>query len=454
MKTAKWCVMGIGILLVLTILAALISNLIFGHQFRKTLTQLQAEGRPTTIAEFRPAPIPVDQNAAPLFEKAALLLTNKPIPTAIQELSEFVQEFYKLEYQNRLFDLRDLPENRREVLMRLIEESDNKALYAIMSEAAQKPDYKGHPKYEETPALHMPSFQATRQLIGFLVLKAEAAAYKGNRNEAGQVLLDGFRLASLLKQEPDMIQLLVSIACDVIQMNSLYWITNGVDLPADILQSLETELKSHIDAAPYARVMDADRIIALEGYHALLNGTYRDVMTVTREIGRLPPAYAWLYRASGLVHRDMTIYLTLQAKIQDKCRMPSDEIIASLRKNPIEKQIPAFCPLSRIMLLGLESVLTTKAEYEAWLQVTRVGLALKRYKIANGVYPDTLASLTPSFLDRIPKDPCGGNSLLYRKGSEGFLLYGVGRDLQDNQGAQLNSKFPSAPYDIVWKTMR
>ncbi len=454
MKTAKWCVIGIGIILVLVVLAALMSNIIFGHQFRKTLTRLQAEGRPTTIAEFRPALVPVDQNAAPLFEKAALVLTTKPIPEAIQELSAFAQEFSKLEYQNRNLDFRDLPENRRELLMRLIEEPDNKALYAILSEAAQKPDYNGHLKYEETPASHVPTFQATRQLMGFLVLKAEAAAYKGNGREAGQVLLNSFRMASLLKQEPDMIQLLVSIACDVIQMNSLYRITNGVDLPADTLQSIETELKSHIDAAPYARVMDADRIIALEGYQTLLNGTYRDVMTVIREIGRLPPAYAWLYRTSGLLHRDMTVYLTSQAKIQDKCRMPSDKIVASLRQNPIEKQIPAFCPLSRIMLPKLESVLITKVRYEAVLQVTRVGLALKRYKMANSVYPDTLAYLTPSFLDRLPKDPCSGNSLHYRKEGEGFVIYSVGSDLQDNQGAQFNSKFPSAPYDIVWKAMR
>jgi len=78
--------MGIGIILVLATLAALISNIIFGHQFRKTLTRLQAEGRPTTIAELRPTSIPVDQNAARLFEKAALSLTNDTAPAAIQEL--------------------------------------------------------------------------------------------------------------------------------------------------------------------------------------------------------------------------------------------------------------------------------------------------------------------------------------------------------------------------------
>jgi hypothetical protein len=452
MKTIKWCLMGIGIIFVLATFAALLSNIIFSHQFRKTFTRLRVEGRPTTIAELQPTSIPVDQNAARLFEKAALLLTNKPVPTAIHELSKLVQEF---EYQNRNLDLRDFPANKRELVMSLIKEPGNKALYAILSQATHKPGDNSHLNSEKTPALNAIAFHYIRQLMGFLALKAEAAAYKGNGNEAGQVLLDGFRLACLLKQEPDTIQLLMSISCDAIQMNSLYRITNSLDLPAEALRSLEEELQSHIDAARYARAMDEDRIIALTEYQALLDGTYRDVRTVVRGgMKNFPPAHAWVYRTFGLLHRAMTVYLTLQAEIQDACRMPSDRILASLRQNPIQKQIPAFCPLSHEMLQRLELILYTKVRTEAALQVTRVGLALKRYKMANGVYPDTLENLTPSFLDRIPKDPCSGNSLLYRKEGKGFLLYSVGSDLQDNQGAQFNSIFPGAPYDYVWKALR
>jgi hypothetical protein len=454
MKIVKWCVMGIGIILVLFILAALLSNMIFGHQLRKTLTRLQAEGRPVTIAEFRPAPIPVDQNAAPLLDKAILLITNKPVPTSIQELSKIIQELSKLKYQDLTRSIRDLPENRRELLMRLIEEPDSKALFAILREAAQKPHYNAQLEYEKAPAFRTPSNLATRQLIEILALKAEAAAYKGNDNEAVQTLLDGFRLASILKQEPGMIQLVLSAASDGILQYSLYRITNDVDLTADTFQLLETELKGHLDDTACVRAMDEERVItALVGYQILLNGTYRDIKTVIND-ERIPPPIAWLYGKSGLLHHDMNVFLTLQGKIQDKCRMPSDKVLAYLRQNPIEKKIPAFCPLSRVMLQGSEQILIAKAQNEAILQVTCVGLALKRYKMSNGVYPDTLSYLTPSFLDKLPEDPFSGNSLLYRKEGEGFLLYSVGRDLQDNQGAQFNQKFHSMPYDIVWNATR
>ena len=62
-----------------------------------------------------------------------------------------------------------------------------------------------------------------------------------------------------------MIQLLMSVASDGILTNSLYRITNGVDLPADTLQSLETELKGHMDATAYIRVMDEERVITGPG---------------------------------------------------------------------------------------------------------------------------------------------------------------------------------------------
>ncbi len=60
----------------------------------------------------------------------------------------------------------------------------------------------------------------------------------------------------------------------------------------------------------------------------------------------------------------------------------------------------------------------------------------------------------PPLLDRVSKDPCSGNSLLYRKEGRGFLLYSAGPDPQDDQGAPHNDKFPSASYDVGRKAMR
>jgi hypothetical protein len=327
-------------------------------------------------------------------------------------------------------------------LKSLIEEPDNKKLFDIVSEAAHKPKCDSEFKYERSP-----SFYAARQLIEFQVLKAEALAQEGALRESGQTLLDGFRLAHLLRQAPLMTQLLVSIAADGILIHSLYRITNAVDFPADLLQAFETELKGHLDNEAYVRALDEQRVItALAGY--------QDYFNSMNEIWKLPAPLIWLWGKSGLQHRDMNVFLTLHAKIQDECRMPSEAVLAIKRQNPIEKQIPAFCPLSHPLLAFSESLLNSKAQYETSLQITRVGVLLKRYKLTNGVYPDALSYLSPLSSDALPKDPCSGKSFYYRKEGNGFILYGVGLDLQENRGEPYNRKFPFMPYDIVWKAIR
>ena len=86
----KWLGIGIGTLLVLIILASLIMNVIFSRELRQTMAQLKSEGRALTVAEIRPAPIPDDQNAAPLFQKATSLITNSPVAPAIKELTDLI----------------------------------------------------------------------------------------------------------------------------------------------------------------------------------------------------------------------------------------------------------------------------------------------------------------------------------------------------------------------------
>ena len=70
-KIMKWLGIGIGALLVLTILASLVMNVIFGRELRQTMAKLKAEGRALTIAEIRPAPVPDDRTRPRSFRKPA-----------------------------------------------------------------------------------------------------------------------------------------------------------------------------------------------------------------------------------------------------------------------------------------------------------------------------------------------------------------------------------------------
>ncbi len=82
-----------------------------------------------------------------------------------------------------------------------------------------------------------------------------------------------------------------------------------------------------------------------------------------------------------------------------------------------------------------ESVLDRLLRMEATRQMAIAAIALKRYQLRHGVWPNDLKSLVPEFLSEVPRDPVDGQPLRYRLNADGtFLLYSIGSDDKDDGG--------------------
>src|SRR5262249_8312988 len=65
--------------------------------------------------------------------------------------------------------------------------------------------------------------------------------------------------------------------------------------------------------------------------------------------------------------------------------------------------------------------------------LARVAIALERHRLVHRDYPDTLAALSPQFIDRVPPDLINGQSLHYRREKDQrFILYSVGWNEADD----------------------
>ena len=83
-----------------------------------------------------------------------------------------------------------------------------------------------------------------------------------------------------------------------------------------------------------------------------------------------------------------------------------------------------------------EFVPQKKAEYEAAITV----LALKRYELENGNYPNNLQDLIDAgYITKLPMDPYSDKPLIYRNTGNDFNLYSLGKDFEDNNGTPLFS---------------
>ena len=84
-----------------------------------------------------------------------------------------------------------------------------------------------------------------------------------------------------------------------------------------------------------------------------------------------------------------------------------------------------------------------KAEHEALVTV----IALQRWRLDKGMYPDTLAVLqAEDYLEQLPDDPYGQGPLCYERRGDDFILYSVGADFDDD-GGKVNPEYPWADSD-------
>jgi len=89
-----------------------------------------------------------------------------------------------------------------------------------------------------------------------------------------------------------------------------------------------------------------------------------------------------------------------------------------------------------------------KATHEATLTV----LALQRYRLEHGQYPDGLTILLEGgYLSRLPMDPYSPGPLVYRRVDGDFILYSLGSDLTDNGGKSPDEFEPSKRRE-PWET--
>lgn len=97
------------------------------------------------------------------------------------------------------------------------------------------------------------------------------------------------------------------------------------------------------------------------------------------------------------------------------------------------------------------------AHAQASVDLARVAIALERYRLAHGAYPETLPPLSPQFITTLPHDVINGQPLHYRPTAAGkFMLYSVGWNETDDGGTVATKEGTTPTIDItkgdwVWK---
>jgi hypothetical protein len=110
---------------------------------------------------------------------------------------------------------------------------------------------------------------------------------------------------------------------------------------------------------------------------------------------------------------------------------------------------------SNMLLPALAGFADKSARAETSVDLARIACALERYRLANGQFPETLDTLTPKFIAKLPHDVISGQPLKYRRTDDGqFVLYSVGSNETDDGGTialTKNGNLDQNRGDWVWR---
>jgi len=428
---------------------------------RQAYAALEKDARPMHIADVIPPQVPELDNAALLYQSAAMLLKAMPAPKRkmADSATMSVQESIKREkLQDILGYLSDLSkrfvkesldaDERRELEQLFDQEVVTMALWAV-EEGTRRPGCRFDRDYEAGMGMQMLNLLDSKNLCRILGAKACVEAEAGRSDEAWRLPRIQLKFANALRAEPTFIDQLVrfdmiDFTCQTIQ--HLCEITTPPDRYHEDLSKL---FSGHEDLSSLIRALDGERLLFGEWVFARPTNEVHKMGPIIPAEGYTPELFQriMLYRISfkPLLLADHATYLRLMHENARLWEEPySPEKTETFERKVAKAQEHHL--LTDMLLPATARIRVVHAQMVARIHITQTGLALIQHQRTHGAFPETLATLKIDSL----QDPFSDEVLGYRRDGEGFVLYSVGTDRKDNGGTPRQPK-QKADYDIVWR---
>ena len=338
-------------------------------------------------------------------------------------------------------------------------------------------------------AMLLPHLAVMKNLTQTFGDRTVLALHDGNQAAAWTNLLAATRLVTAYESDPAEVSQMVRIACAVLTYNTLWQSLQTNGWTDEQLARLQAEWES-VDYFTNLPVTVAfQRASNVQAREFERRRSIRDDYTFTEfcKMAVQSPMNLWAelkgnwrqhdYREHGVFEEQQALLLFYRDREVELRNAVRATTWAQMRQLPgVTNETPfqskynspaqALMNLRRIGM-GFQrqgaSLLGRSAEAEALRRISITALALERYHGKHGSYPNSLAELSPEFLNTPLPDFMDGQPLRYRLAADGhFLLYSVGLDGVDN-GGKMRRSFrdvgldrparpgtPEAQFDLVW----
>lgn len=309
----------------------------------------------------------------------------------------------------------------------------------------------------------LPHLAIIRGNVGLLRLHAVALLAEGRTDEAMDDLRLAFRLGDCLEPEPLIISTLVRISIDTLALQVLWEGCLDHRWNQSQLEELGRLLATRDYLAEIRRSLRGERATVDQVYDFLVAGQGNAAPGQGESF--LPEPFdggsRWLLSVLpwGWIRQNQVLHgRYYQALIDDvgACRWHGQLPDLDTRVVAIHRRRSAYNFIAAMLVPALANLVDKAFEGQVRCDLARVALALERHRLAAGSYPESLASLVPGHLDKLPEDRMDGQPLRYsRTDATEYRLYSVGKDHRDDGGTRASRKAGGSrgggvSGDLVW----
>jgi hypothetical protein len=359
------------------------------------------------------------------------------------------QDYYRaLAAKTNEFEFPTAPQPKSPAQDVLLALSKYNSTIKALREAARRPYARFPVEYDaEDPArIPLAHLNVVRMCSQVLQLRA-IAELQGGQNE--QALADvklALRLANSIRNELFLVSHLVRIAMLRMTLQPIYEGLAENKWSDAQLAELDSELAKLNFAISYKLALRGEMVFCHDGTFDYLRRHPEQIYNLSGNYGNERPSLlarilthlipsGWFYQYELNCTRPMVKYYLPEADAKRDTFSPSKAKEAEVAVASETKRLNGFNGIEKLMLPSLSGAAEQFAYGQTAVDLARTAIALERYRLAHGGYPDSLDALAPQLMEKIPHDVIGGGPLHYRLTSDGeFVLYSIGWNERDDGG--------------------
>ncbi len=423
------------------------------------IAQFREAGHPVTLKELdKWYSLPADKpNGAPIFLNAFDRVAD--LPTQREKLVPVIGS------ANWPPAGKPLPADMEKAIARYLKK--NAQAVELFRQGSKSGSYRYPIDLTKGPDTLLPHLSKIKEGVQLLRLHASYKAAIGEPGEAVRSIEAAWRLANSVKKEPILISQLVRIASQAITYECLERVLNQVTLTRPQLKRLSQDLKDHSVQTGLKRSLIGERCFGLAIFESPPGQT---PLFKSKQHKWLQRVRIGFRRFTGAHSRDKLFYLETITKTINAFDVPfpkrlkeAESIPERMGGNKGGNEPPGWlgrllrnfgippkkwqANLSDLLLPSLGNQFGRQARILAKSRLAKTALAIEQFRSDQGHLPKRLDRLVPDYQTSIPNDPFVGKPIHYRIESNGYRLYSVGPNRQDDQGKSTSS---DEPPDIVF----